>query len=166
VNTSRPWKKIGPRIGRRIAALSVVIALTSVGLLTGQPSAAAASCRGSSCNGKNPVTMGCAADAVTINSVVDEDRASGGTFGRQVVQLRYSRKCNASWSRVTGTAGGTAAVTSSAAYMGGYKSSTQRTRSSSGSVYSKMRAGSAINSCGRTSYNNGAVVKVHCATAG
>jgi Protein of unknown function (DUF2690) len=152
--------------GRRVAALVIVAALGPVVALVGQPSASAAGCHGSSCNGKSPVTMGCAADAVTINSVVDEDHASGGTFGRQVVQLRYSRSCNASWSRVTGTAGGTAAVTSSVAYMGGFKSSTQRSVSGPGSVYSKMRSGSAINSCGRTSYNHGAVIKVHCATAG
>lgn len=128
--------------------------------------AAAVGCRGSSCNGKNPVAMGCAADATSINRVIDEDRASGGTFGRQVVTLRYSRRCNASWARVTASAGGTAAVTTSTAYMGGYKTSTRRTRVGPGSGYSKMRSGSAISACGRTSYNNGAVVKINCATAG
>jgi Protein of unknown function (DUF2690) len=128
--------------------------------------ASAASCRGSSCNGKSPITMGCVADAVNINQVVDQDNASGGTFGRQVVTLRYSRKCNASWARVTASAGGTARVTSSVAYMGGYKPSTKRTRNGPGSTYSNMRAGSAISSCGKSSFNNGAVVKTHCATAG
>jgi hypothetical protein len=126
----------------------------------------AVGCHGSACNGRNPVTMGCATDAVSVNHVVFEDNAAGGTFGRQVVTLRYSRRCNASWARVTASAGGTAAVTSSSAYMGGFKSLTIRTRSGAGTVYSKMRAGSAINACGRTSFNHGNVVEVQCATAG
>lgn len=153
----------------RLRPLAVICALTfasAVPLVSVAGRASAAGCSGSGCNGKSPAAMGCRADAVTVNNVVDEDHASGGTFGRQVVELRYSRHCNASWSRVTATAGGTAHVTSSVAYMGGYKTTTQRSRTGSGSVYSKMRAGSAINSCGRSSYNAGAVVKVHCATAG
>jgi Protein of unknown function (DUF2690) len=152
------------RIRFGIVALLVTC---GVAVIEGSDAATAAvGCRGTSCRGKSPITMGCSADAVTINSVVDEDRASGGTFGRQVVELRYSRRCNASWSRVSASAGGTASVTTSSAYMGGHKLSTQRKRNSSGSVYSKMRSGSAISSCGRTSFNSGAVVKVNCATAG
>ena len=84
---------------------------------------------------------GCAADATTLGRVVFDDRASGGTFGRQVVELRHSRRCNASWSRVTASAGGTAAVTSSSAYMSGFATSTTRSRSTAGSIYSAMRAG-------------------------
>lgn len=145
------------------AALVIAAAVISPDVAVG---ASTVGCRGSKCNGKNPVSMRCAADAVSINKVVDEDRASGGTFGRQVVTLRYSRRCNASWARVTSSAGGTAAVTSAAAYMGGYKTSTKRTMSGPGSIYSKMRSGSAISACGRTSFNNGAVVKINCATAG
>lgn len=153
------------RLSRLAVALTLAIAVT-----IGSPNVAVAApsvgCRGTGCNGKSPVAMRCATDAVSINNVVDEDRASGGTFGRQVVTLRYSRRCNASWARVTSSAGGTAAVTTATAYMGGYKTSTKRTRPGSGSVYSKMRSGSAINACGRTSFNNGAVVKTNCATAG
>ena len=152
--------------GPRIAALAIVAALAPVISPFGEPIASAVGCHGSTCNGKSPVAMGCGADAVTINSVVDEDNASGGTFGRQVVELRYSRKCNASWSRVTGAAGGTAHVKSSLAYMGGYKNSTRRSKTGPGSVYSNMRSGSAINSCGRTSFQGGAIVMSHCATAG
>ncbi len=153
----------------RLTRLAVALTL-AIGLTVVSPNVAVAAptvgCRGSGCNGKNPVAMRCAADAVSINKMVDEDRASGGTFGRQVVTLRYSRRCNASWARVTSSAGGTAAVTSATAYMGGYKTSTKRTMSGAGSIYSKMRSGSAINACGRTSFNNGAVVKTNCATAG
>ena len=153
------------RLTRLAIALALVLAATVVA-----PNVAVAAptvgCRGSGCNGKDPVTMGCAADAASVNKVVDEDRASGGTFGRQVVTLRYSRRCNASWARVTSSAGGTAAVTTATAYMGGYRTSTKRTMSGPGSLYSKMRSGSAINACGRTSFNSGAVFKTNCATAG
>ena len=153
------------RLTRLFVAAALVIAATVISpdVAVG---ASTVGCRGSGCNGKNPVAMRCAADAVSINKLVDEDRASGGTFGRQVVTLRYSRRCNASWARVTSSAGGTAAVTSATAYMGNYKTSTKRTMSGPGSTYSKMRSGSAINACGRTSFNNGAVVKINCATAG
>jgi hypothetical protein len=148
----------------RLVLAAVLVA--PLGVVALASPAFAAGCHGSGCNGRDPVTMGCAGDAVTVNHVVFQDNASGGTFGRQVVQLRFSHRCNASWSRVIATAGGTAHVTSSSAYMGGFKSSTIRTRSTAGTVYSKMRAGSAVNACGRTSFNNGAVVKVQCATAG
>ena len=141
-----------------LAAIPMVVGFAS--------SASAVGCHGAGCNGKSPVAMGCAADAMSINHVTTEDHASGGTFGRQVVTLRYSRHCNASWSRVTATAGGTATVTVSNAYMGGYKASTKRTRSGPGTTYSNMRAGSAIESCGRSTFSNGAVVMTHCATAG
>jgi hypothetical protein len=144
---------------------AVVVMATAVTVLSAAP-ASAAGCFGHTCNGRNPVAMGCGADAVTINHVTQQDNASGGTFGRQVVQLRYSRRCNASWARVIASAGGTAHVTSSSAYMGGFSSTTRRTIFASGSVYSNMRAGSAVNACGRTSFNHGNVVFTNCATAG
>jgi hypothetical protein len=50
--------------------------------------------------------------------------------------------------------------------VGGYRTSTQRTRTGPGTVFSNMRAGSAVNACGRTVWNHGAVVKQACATAG
>lgn len=155
------------RLIRIAAAAGFTLSATLFALAgSGAAPALAVGCHGSGCNGKSPVTMGCDADAVSINRVVDQDNASGGTFGRQVVTLRYSWRCNASWARVTASAGGTAAVTTSRAYMGGYQTSTKRTMSGAGSLYSKMRSGSAINACGRTSYNHGAVIKTNCATAG
>ena len=128
--------------------------------------ALAVGCHGVGCNGKSPIALGCSADAVSINHVVFDDHASGGTFGHQVVTLRYSRHCNASWARVNASAGGTVHVTTSTAYMGGFKASTKRTRSGPGSTYSNMRAGSSIQSCGTTNFNNGAVVHTDCASAG
>lgn len=149
----------------RKALVTVLLAVPLLVLGAATP-ALAVGCHGASCNGKSPVVMGCAADAVTVTSVVDQDNAAGGTFGRQVVQLRYSRRCNAAWARVIAAAGGTAHVTWSRAFMGGYRTSTQRSLAGPGSVYSKMRSGSAVNACGRTSFNEGAVVMAHCATAG
>ena len=108
----------------RLRPFAVICALTfatAVPVVAVAGPASAAGCSGSGCNGKSPAAMGCGVDAVTVNNVVDEDHASGGTFGRQVVELRYSRACNASWSRVTASAGGMAHVTSPVAYMGGYK---------------------------------------------
>ena len=147
----------------RILAATAIAACSQALMIISPPTAMAAGCRGSSCNGKSPTLMGCSADAVTVDSVVDEDHASGGTFGRQVVQLRYSRSCNAFWSRATAAAGGTARVTSTVAYMDGFKVSTNRSRLGPGSVASKMRSGLAINSCGRTVFSDGAVVKRNCA---
>lgn len=147
----------------RVLVATVLFGCSQALAIISPPTAMAAGCTGSSCNGKSPTVMGCSADAVTVNSVVDEDHASGGTFGRQVVQLRYSRSCNAFWSRATATAGGTARVTSTVAYMDGFKVSTNRSRLGPGSVASKMRSGLAINSCGRTVFSDGAVVKRNCA---
>jgi hypothetical protein len=64
--------------------LSVGVLLSGCVLLGGLlfgGEAATAACRGRTCNGKRPVAIRYATDAVTITSVVDEDRASGGTFG-------------------------------------------------------------------------------------
>jgi Protein of unknown function (DUF2690) len=47
-------------------------------------------CYGAGCRGRDPQTMGCARDAVTL--------ASRFRFGFQV-ELRYSRACNAKWGR-------------------------------------------------------------------
>ena len=147
---------------RRVLAATVLFGCSQTLMIFSPATAMAARCSGSSCNGKSPTLMACSADAVTVNSVVDEDHASGGTFGRQVVQLRYSKACNAFWSRATAVAGGTARVTSSVAYFGGFKVSTNRSRSGQGSVASNMRSGPAIHACGRTVFSDGAVVKRNC----
>ena len=159
-------RRLGPgRRGVRVLAIPATVVLIGLSIFVSAPSAFAVGCHGSGCNGKSPATMGCSADAVSVNHVVFDDRASGGTFARQVVTLRYSRACNASWSRVTASAGGTAHVTSSTAYMGGFKTSTKRTLAGPGSVYSNMRAGSSIESCATTRFNS-TIIETHCATAG
>ena len=93
-----------------------------------------------------------------------ESGGKGGTFGRQVVTLRYSQRCKASWSRVTASAGGTAAVTKNVAFMNRYSSKTKRTVNGPGSVYSKMRSGKA-RACGTTNFNGKAVIETHCVSA-
>ena len=147
-----------------IAAAALIGSLGIVSLAPG--TAHALSCTGSGCNGKSPTTYGCAADATTVTSMTYDDHASGGTYGTMVVSLRYSHHCNASWSRVVISAGGTAHVTSARAYMQGYKTTTSRYRYSGGTVFSNMRSGSAVGACGTGNFNNGAVVVTRCATAG
>lgn len=56
-------------------------------------SVSAADCKGSSCAGRNPETMGCSKDAVTKGNVYSRDILT--------VEIRYSKKCDAWWARVT-----------------------------------------------------------------
>jgi hypothetical protein len=55
--------------------------------------ASAASCYGNTCTGKDPVAMGCAGDARTIEQFTAGFR----------VELRYSPRCDAAWAKATGT---------------------------------------------------------------
>lgn len=73
----------------RLIAAAFLAAAT---VLTAPNPAAAWSCSGASCRGKDPQTWGCNRDARTLSSI-----ARYGTL----VELRYSRRCNAVWSRVT-----------------------------------------------------------------
>ncbi len=151
----------------RMLIIAALVALPALGIPLANASLATSSavgCRDSRCNGKSPVLMGCDRDAVSLNSVVFEDHASGGTFGRQVVTLRYSPRCKASWSRVTATAGGTASVTKNAAFINRYSSSTKRMTTGLGTVSSKMRSGKA-RACGTTNFNGNAVIETHCVSA-
>jgi hypothetical protein len=56
-----------------------------------------AGCYGASCNGRDPIAMGCNADAATRKSA-NILNPSGAIIGR--VELRYSAVCNAKWSKV------------------------------------------------------------------
>jgi Protein of unknown function (DUF2690) len=53
--------------------------------------ASAASCKGATCQNKNPQTSGCAADAVDLADITDAFR----------IELRYSPTCQAAWTRLT-----------------------------------------------------------------
>lgn len=56
------------------------------------PAQARVGCWGAGCRGKDPQAMGCNRDAITIASVIERGAR---------VELRYSRACNAKWSRFT-----------------------------------------------------------------
>lgn len=74
---------------RRVFML--VLLLAALGW--GGTGTALAACSGTGCNYQDPAAAGCAADGVTLESF----RYSGVLF-----ELRYSRRCNAAWTRTTG----------------------------------------------------------------
>src|SRR4051812_15510719 len=78
-----------------LALLTGAMLLAGLAAATAAPAQAAAthSCRGSSCSGKDPHATGCDTDARTVGRV----RPAGGG---PLIQLRYSRKCRAAWSRM------------------------------------------------------------------
>lgn len=76
------------RIASRTAVV-LVLALAGAGL-TAAPSSAA-TCAGSSCEGKDPQKYGCSGDAKTVTSA---------TLDRSyTIQIRRSAKCKAEWAR-------------------------------------------------------------------
>lgn len=76
-----------------ILRVGAVVALILGSFLASAPANAAPSCSGSSCNGHDPQAYGCGSDAITL-----EDRADDTYL---YVELRYSKKCDAAWARVT-----------------------------------------------------------------
>jgi hypothetical protein len=150
----------------RHGAFAVVLLAAAVGSgAAASPAHAALSCKKTTCNGKDPQLYGCAKDAETVNSTTFED-VNGDDFVRQVVELRYSKKCNASWARVKTTAGGIHKVFYGQAYMDPYKSTTKHIRYLPGSVYSNMRAGGTVNACGKSAWDKGATKQTNCTSAG
>jgi hypothetical protein len=82
----------GPSARRLLAVVVCSFALLLSGVLF--PGAAnAVGCTRKACNGKNPASMGCDADARTIKSFT-------GSWDLHV-ELRYSPKCVAAWARGT-----------------------------------------------------------------
>ncbi|MFI9153917.1 DUF2690 domain-containing protein [Streptomyces sp. NPDC053367] len=55
-------------------------------------------CSGESCGGKDAEAMGCSGELVTT--------ARSATVGTTVVEVRYSKTCQAAWGRITGAAQG------------------------------------------------------------
>ncbi|NUT04052.1 MAG: DUF2690 domain-containing protein [Hamadaea sp.] len=83
---------------RALILLIVVVCGVSLGLSATQPAEAAANhCKASSCSNKDPNVMGCAKDAITIQTT-----KPGAAIP---VQLRWSPKCKAGWARLTDKAG-------------------------------------------------------------
>ncbi len=96
----------------------------------------AVGCYGASCRGKDPEVMGCGADARTLASV--------SAPGLYRVDLRYSTRCNARWSRTTLTHAPDW-ETFAVAYVG--SGSVTSRRGSSRTVWSAMWSG-VIKACG------------------
>lgn len=78
------------KVRRSVGSLVATALLVGVGLVVAPSTAMAASCQGSTCEGKDPQTYGCSGDATTKASFVDG----------QYFEMRYSKKCNAVWTRV------------------------------------------------------------------
>lgn len=85
-------------------ALRILIILTLTFTWLGyRATPAYALCSGSGCNGLNPNTMGCGADAVTSGSV---KILSDGGANQSFVETRKSSACDAKWARATNKSGG------------------------------------------------------------
>ena len=78
----------------RIASAQAIHAQTPAYVT--QHSRSQVTCSGNGCNGLNPETTGCGADAYTVQTAV---------FSNTSVELRYSRRCGANWGRVTSRVG-------------------------------------------------------------
>jgi hypothetical protein len=76
---------------------AMVVAVLAIFVMPAPP-AFAVTCSGSGCEGKNPQTTGCSADAITAASASIPD-------GK--VELRWSQTCQTFWSRVTSWIGPT-----------------------------------------------------------
>ncbi len=141
----------------KIKLLISVIAASGVLLGGTHPASALARCRGAACNGRDPRAMGCAADAVTTAISPNPGTAAAGW--QEVVELRFSRRCQTRWSRVTSRLAA-AAVKSNTAYLSGHPS-TRVTKGAVAVVWSRMwTAGSA---CGNTiSVSDPSYHPTHC----
>ena len=66
-----------------------------------QPKHSQVTCSTEGCDGLNPVTAGCAADAYTVQTAV---------FSNSYVELRYSPTCGTNWGRVISRVGATSLI--------------------------------------------------------
>lgn len=81
--------QVGNRLGRAVA----VVGLLGAAALANAGPAAAVSCYGDYCSGRDPMSTGCAADAYTVAST-----HIPGTWTS--IELRWSPTCKANWARV------------------------------------------------------------------
>jgi hypothetical protein len=123
--------------------------LVALGLFIVQPGTAAASnpdmvaCHGTGCRGKDPERMGCSADARTL-AIIPHPGTAGAGFN-QFVELRFSRRCNARWSRVTSRLA-KGDISSTSAFIKGIPSTRVTVRGAT-LVWSRMWSG-AVSACG------------------
>jgi hypothetical protein len=71
-------------------AAAVTAALLFAPAVQAPASAATPGCVRDTCSGRDPVAMGCTADAVTLDKLY---------YGSIVLEMRYSRACSAAWTR-------------------------------------------------------------------
>lgn len=81
----------------RASVLAPLVIATGV-VLAPNAAAEAPSCRGSSCDGRNPADTNCLDDAKTIYRW-DATTQAGENLGN--LELRYSPKCHSNWARFT-----------------------------------------------------------------
>jgi hypothetical protein len=89
------------RLGVLATAAVLALGLLTVGTVAQARPALAAACVGSSCDRVDPFTSGCVNDSIVLDQVSDVDQN-----GNHVVQLMWSRSCNAGWARSTGSYSG------------------------------------------------------------
>jgi hypothetical protein len=83
------------RWGRPLVGLvtfgALLVASAAPALAAAKPAAPSGTCSGAGCDGQDPQSTGCAADA--INAAVTSE-------GGVTLQLRYSPSCHANWARM------------------------------------------------------------------
>lgn len=85
---------------RRVGSVLMAIVLGVALSLVASTPASAAGCSWSSCNGKDPASMGCGADAYNLESFWYN--GSSQWLQGTLLELRYSPSCHAAWVRTTG----------------------------------------------------------------
>ena len=127
---------------RTASSLVALCLLSGVLLLPAQLATAAApdaTCLGAGCNGLDPITTGCDRDAVTKQ----------GTYTRELkVEIRYSKRCSATWSRVTNLVRRSRPITEAYVSVGDITFVSRR----AAVVWSKMATG-VLEACGRVTLN-------------
>ena len=88
---------------KRHLALTLFCLFTAILLWMIPQAKAEVMCDGYGCDNKDPIAMGCAADAITVASAPIYSNFDGQQIG--YVELRWSAACGTNWSRVTRTDG-------------------------------------------------------------
>lgn len=110
-----------------VLAISVLFLVATVGFAY-PGSASAATCSGTSCNGKNPSTTGCTANGYLAKQVPVRRTSDGSVISGVYMQLYYSTTCKTNWVRVNANPYcGKATKVIDVAQAGGYHVSTSDT---------------------------------------
>jgi uncharacterized membrane protein len=115
-------------VGAVVAAVlssSVAALPAQAGSTSGAAATAVAAkpkCYGSTCNGKDPQTMGCAADATSLEDVIGGSDPNWPKSDR--IELRWSPKCQAVWTRQTNRTYSSVATSGALAWYSCYEATT------------------------------------------